>query len=427
MSGKEIKVQLQPHNFSNLNNISGVFLLRNTLGKSSNDVALEYQAKHDNVSRTLNKTGILKHLSNEIEYSTNTTIISLIILRLDNFNEISSSLGNDATNKILKSFASRLYSFTDKYTTIGKIDTADFLLIKNNLNHEENIQDYVNKLIKYAKHSINTSGISVELTLHAGVANYPAHGKTAKALVMNANLALASALQKHKTLDQYTDKSVIITKKPAIKLADIQTALKDNQLRLYYQPILDFKDHSVSSVEELLRWKHPKHGLILPDKFIELVEHSKLVRPVTSWVINRALKDAKSWKNNNLDIKVSVNISERNLLDAHFPKIVAQSLNNNMKPEYLELEISETKLQPISEQAFKLLKRLKNCGVSFTLDNFGKGNTSLHNLRDLPFSKIKIHRSLTTNVIKSNQDALVIDAIIRLAHSYNISVIAGRG
>ena len=424
-NGSSIKVQLQPKNFTSSNNVSSRFTLRNTLGKTGKQVTLEYQAKQDTTSRTLNKAGIIEHLSSEINNAKDKFSISAIVFRLDNFDEITNALGENASDKILRSFASRLYKYTDENTAIGRIHAAEFLLVRKFKTNDNKDQNFAYKIIRSSKNAIHTSGISIELSLHAGLANYPSHGKTANHLIVNARSALKSAIDNKETVELFSKKSKEFRPKPTKKVSEIQKALKENQFKLYYQPVICLKDYSVLSVEALLRWKHPEQGLILPEKFIEKVERSKLVRPVTNWVINKALADGRSWKKFGLDLKISVNISERNLLDAHFPNLVDKCIkNNNMKPSNLELEISETNLQSVSEQSIKVIDRLKKRGVKFTLDNYGKGNTSLVYLRTLPISTIKIDQSLTSNVIKSKEDEAIIDAIVRMAQGLDIAVVA---
>jgi len=424
-NGKPIKIQLQPKNFASNRNVSAKFSLRNTLGKTGKQVTLEYQAKQDETSRTLNKAGIIEHLSYEIKIAKDKFSISAIVFRLDNFDEITSALGDQASDKILRSFASRLYKCTDENTAIGRIHTAEFLLVRKYKISDNRDQNLAYKIIRSSKNAIHTSGISVELSLHAGMANFPSHGKTANHLIVNARSALKTAIENQETVELFCKKSDKFKPKPIRKVSEIQKALKENQFRLYYQPIINMKDYSVLSVEALLRWKHPEQGLLLPNNFIYKVERSKLVRPVTTWVINKALSDAHSWKKYGLNLKISVNISERNLLDAHFPKLVDECLNNNrIKPSNLELEISETNFQSVSEQSIKVLNRLKRRGIKITIDNYGKGNTSLVYLRKLPISTIKIDQSLTSNVIKSKQDEAIIDAIVRMAQGLNIAVVA---
>ncbi len=423
-SGQEISLQLQPVSNSSVSNTVARFILRNARGKSGTDVALEYQAKQDRVSHTLNKESITEHLTTSIVQLGDNHSITILLLNIANFKEINSTLGKEACINILKSFAKRLHKNTSETAAIGRIDSAEFLIVFKHTTNEK-ITKQITKIIKDAKNAVHCSGISIELDVHAGIANCPKDSKQAETLIEKAQLALSSAQNKNKNLASYDKKQQTTNKKPKKSIHEIAVALKQNQFRLYYQPIIDLYSNEVTSAEALLRWKHPKKGLLRPSEFIDRVEHSKLVRPVTKWVVNKALEDARTIGRYGLNMTISVNISERNLLDAHFPLIVAECINKNkMRAENIEFEISEKNLYLVPEQAMKLLNRFKKNGINFSLDNYGAENTSLHNLKNMPFSKIKIHRSLTSKVIKSSQNEIVIDAIVRLAHGFGIRVVA---
>ena len=425
-NGKSICLQIQPKNNSYANSTIAQFSLRNTRGKSGIHVALEYQAKQDKISHTLNSDGVNEHLEKLISNTEGASTFSVAVLRIDNFNEIINTLGQDSAAKIIKSFANRLYKDTTASATIGRVENSDFIVVFNSeSNASSTIKKQLTKLINSSKNAIHASGISVELSLHAGLANYPAHGSNPKELIKAARLALANAIHGNKSFEIFSKNERNKSNKVNNSLLEIHTALKEQQFKLFYQPIIKASDHTVCSAEALIRWKHPTKGLVKPSEFISQIEHSKLVRPVTKWIINTALKDARELAKRGLDISISVNISEINLLDAHFPSLVADCIKTNkMSAKNIEFEISEKKLHLISEQAIKLLSRLKSCGINFSLDNYGAENTSLLNLRELPFSRIKIHRSLVSKVIKSPQDEVVIDTIARLAHGFDISVVA---
>ena len=423
-NGDTIKLQLQLKKNTHVNSISAQFILRNTMGKSGEVVALEYQAKQDKISRTLNSEGIHEYLEKVTSETNRNTAVTILILRIVNLIEITSTLGQESSEKIIKSFAANIYKNTDDSATIGRIHNSEFLVV---FKHSKNtsIVNQINKVIKIAKNTIHTSGISIELDLHAGMANCPEHGRTADILVHAARSALTIAIDKDKKLETYKKEEKRKTQQKPSSLLEINTALKENQFKLFYQPIIGMNDNGVTSAEALLRWKHPERGLIRPSEFIEQIEHSKLVRPMTKWVINTALRDARQLARYGIDLSISVNISERNLMDSHFPVLVAECINKNkMRANNIEFEISEKKLHQIPEQALKLLTKLKKNGINFSLDNYGSENMSLLNLRQLPFNKIKIHRPLVSKVIKSQQDEVVIDAIIRLAHGFGISVVA---
>ena len=423
-NGKHIGLQLQPKNKTYIDSVATQFILRNTMGKTGAAVALEYQAKHDKISRTLNKDGVNEYLEKLITETDSTKAITTLLLRIVNLQEITSTLGQESTEKVIRSFATSLYKITDDSATVGRLENTDFLVI---FNHQDssNINTQIAKVLKISKNSIHTSGISVELSLHAGIAIFPEHGGQANELIKSARLALVSAVHNNKKLEVYKQQQKSkLNEESSIRL-EMHTALKEQQFKLFYQPIINLSDNGITTAEALLRWDHPNRGLIRPSEFIDQIEHSKLVRQMTKWVINTALSDARKLGRYGINASISVNISERNLLDSHFPTLIEDCITKNkMRASNIEFEISEKKLHLIPEQALKLITKLKENNIKFTLDNYGAENMSLLNLRQLPFSKIKINRTLISKVIKSTQDEIVIDAIIRLAHGFGISVVA---
>ena len=422
---KTIHLQLLPTEGSYVSDTFTRFILRNKLGPAGTDVSLHYQAKQDRISRAFNEEGILEHLTKTLSKIGNDIKLKILLLRIDDLDEITNSLGPNSSAKLIKSFTKNLHKNTDNETTIGRMDNSDFMIILNHHSDAETDKQ-IQKVLKISKNSIHTSGISIKPDFNVGIAEYPAHGKSTNELIESARSALHKAINNKQETRNYSDKTQTASKNKYGKvLSEIQTAIKEQQFVLYYQPIINLSDNSVSSVEALIRWDHPTKGLIYPDDFIEQVEHSNLIRPFTKYVINQSLVDAREIQRNGFNCTISINISVRNLLDAHFPVLTAECIKKNkMLTSNLEFEISEKKIHQIPEKSVQMLERLKKNGIKFSLDNYGIESTSILNLRKLPFDKIKIHKSLVAKIIKSAKDETVIDAIIRLAHEFDMNVVA---
>lgn len=423
-NGEKFALQLTPKDTSYVSNTVTHFILRNTIGKSGADVDLEYQAKLDRVSRALNSKAIREHLNSSIENLEKTHRLKIILLRIDNIEEIIKSLGQESSDKLIKAFTKSLYRITSGTTVIGRMENSDFLLIVKH-EAEQKTNQLIEKIEKLSKNTIHTSGISIETDFRLGIADYPKDGIDSTTLIQSAKLTLLNINDDNKRVITNNKLEITKGKKPVKLLSELQIAIREKQFKLLYQPILNLADNTVDTIEALVRWEHPTKGIIQPNEFIDQIEHSKLVRPFTKLVINQALADTRELQRHDFKCTVSVNISERNLLDAHFPIFAAECINNNkMRSENIEFEISEKNLHLIPEQSVNLLQRLKKHGINFSLDNYGTENSSILNLRELPFNKIKIHKSLVSKIIKSAKDEIIIDAIIRLAHGFNISVVA---
>jgi EAL domain-containing protein (putative c-di-GMP-specific phosphodiesterase class I) len=219
-------------------------------------------------------------------------------------------------------------------------------------------------------------------------------------------------------LDQHTPRRLAL-------MTELSDAIKDNQLILYYQPIINVKGHSIRSVEALIRWQHPKQGMIPSDQFIPDAENSELIKPITEWVLNEALAQCRVWQDSGLDIKVSVNISSRNLLDSELPNKIGILLKKHgIQPDMLELEITESAIILDPDRCFDTLMRASAVGCPIAVDDFGTGYSSLAYLKSLPVSSLKIDCSFVTDMEKDENDAVIVRSIIDLAHNLGLNVIA---
>jgi EAL domain-containing protein (putative c-di-GMP-specific phosphodiesterase class I) len=210
-------------------------------------------------------------------------------------------------------------------------------------------------------------------------------------------------------------------------MSDLRQALESGELSLYYQPKICCTSRRLIGVEALMRWNHPEHGFIPPDQFIPIAEHTGLIKPLTMWVINTALKQCSEWKNSthNLNIRMSVNLSVRNLMDLQFPEEVDELLRQwEIEPGHLEMEITESAVMEDPEHAMKILMSLDALGVQLSIDDFGTGYTSLGYLKKLPVDIIKIDKSFVMNMIMDNSDTVIVRSTIDLAHNLGLRVIA---
>ncbi len=207
--------------------------------------------------------------------------------------------------------------------------------------------------------------------------------------------------------------------------SELRHAIENDQLELFYQPKIDCNSHQVSGVEALVRWRHPRHGLMLPDQFIPLAESTGLIKPLTTWVVLDALRNCCDWHENGFRLTVAVNISAINLQDPLFPGIVANALKETgAKSEWLELEITETAIMLDPALAIDAINRLHGMGVSLSIDDFGTGYSSMAYLQKLLVAKLKIDKSFVLNMTTNANDAVIVRSLIGLAHNLGLSVVA---
>jgi EAL domain-containing protein (putative c-di-GMP-specific phosphodiesterase class I) len=215
------------------------------------------------------------------------------------------------------------------------------------------------------------------------------------------------------------------TPKRLALLGELRRGLENKELVLFYQPKADIKTGKVTSVEALLRWQHPEHGLTFPDDFIPLAEHTGLIRPLTLYVLNEALAQCHQWQEQGLTLNIAVNLSARNLLDSELPDDVAQLLDTwQVDPSLLKLEITENTIMVDPPKALEVLTKLRDLGVGLSIDDFGTGYSSLSYLRKLPVEEIKIDRSFVMNMPQSENDQQIVRSTIDLASGLGLKVVA---
>jgi EAL domain-containing protein (putative c-di-GMP-specific phosphodiesterase class I) len=212
-----------------------------------------------------------------------------------------------------------------------------------------------------------------------------------------------------------------------VLMGDLRQAIENGELSLNYQPKVSCASGKIIGVEALVRWNHPEHGFIPPDQFIPIAEHTGLIKPLTMWVIDTALQQCREWKYliQDLHIRMSVNLSVRNLLDLQFPEEVYDLLKKwDIDSSSLELEITESAVMEDPDHAMKVLMLLDTLGVQLSIDDFGTGYTSLGYLKKLPVDIIKIDKSFVMNMLMDQSDAMIVRSTIDLAHNLGLSVIA---
>jgi EAL domain-containing protein (putative c-di-GMP-specific phosphodiesterase class I) len=258
-----------------------------------------------------------------------------------------------------------------------------------------------------------------------GIAMYPKHGDDVDTLLRHADVAMYTAKEENAGYAFY-DKARSASDPANLTLvSDLRRALEERELVLYYQPKASLTNGAVESVEALLRWNHPTRGLLGPDQFIPLAQQTGLIKPLTLYVIDDALRQCRVWERAGMTLGVAVNLSVRNLLDAEFPDQVARLLKKRrVRPALLELEITESTMLSDPVRTKRVLDRLAAMGVALSIDDFGTGYSSLSYLSQLPVNEIKIDRSFVMNMADCDNDAVIVRSTIDLARNLGLQVVA---
>lgn len=377
---------------------------------------------HDPLTGLLNRSGLQAYLSQATEGAGSGRPFAVFCLDLDDFKLINDALGHQAGDTLLQAVSQRLQACTRQEDIVARLGGDEFVIIQVGVNRPSDVEHLALRLTRDVGAPIQLDGTTRVVNVSIGISLCPRDGDQAELLLRNADMALYRAKHEGRGLFRFF--------KPTMDLAttnrrtlqfDLHHAIDRDELALVFQPIISIAGSDVTSVEALLRWRHPKQGLISPAEFIPIAESSGLIRPIGAWVLRQACVAGTGWP---APLRVSVNLSPMQFeLDDIFG-IVAQTLRETQFPaERLDLEITETLPLLTNKRNLLALERLRRLGVRLVLDDFGTGYSSLSYLRAFHFDKIKLDRAFIQSM--SEGDGLAIGrAIIKLAHELRIEVTA---
>lgn len=357
--------------------------------------------------------------------------VVLMFLDLDRFKPINDSLGHAAGDRMLKEMATRLLGCVDDDDTVARMGGDEFtLLLQPRINREIAL----NRAIHVAEQILASlvkpfvlEGREFFVTASIGIALSPQDGNELSQLMKNADTAMYHAKERGKNNFQFYQADMNASALERLELeSDLRHALEQNEFVLYYQPQFSGDGKRLTGAEALLRWRHPRRGLVPPGDFIPVLEELGLVVDVGDWVISEACRQLKTWHQAKVRVpKVSVNISARQFSDGQLGTRIATILKETgLPPACLELELTESILMREVSEAMQILAGLKNLGLSIAVDDFGTGYSSLNYLKQFPIDVLKIDRTFVDGLPSGEQDAQIARAIIAMAHSLNLAVIA---
>ncbi|AAM24326.1 diguanylate cyclase (GGDEF)-like protein/PAS domain S-box-containing protein [Caldanaerobacter subterraneus subsp. tengcongensis MB4] len=352
--------------------------------------------------------------------------LAVFFVDLDNFKTINDSLGHHIGDRLLKKVARKLKACLRESDTVSRVGGDEFVILLPDIINIDDTNKVANRILELFNQPIKFNNYELYVTISIGIAIYPDHGKNERAIVKNADIAMYKAKRDGKNSFQYFDS---ITKKE-VEIAstirrDLRFALEKGQFFLHYQPIVDARTGKVVSMEALLRWQHPKKGLISPIHFIPIAEETRQIISIGEWVLRTACKQMKEWRNMGYyGFSVSVNVSVHQLQQPDFAKVVFDILNEiELEPRFLELEITETVLIEAMDTVVRNLYRLKEMGVKIIIDDFGTENSSFKYLQKFTVDGLKIDRSFVSE-IKVEVNKAIVDAITFLGHRMKLGVTA---
>ena len=389
-------------------------------------VAMRHQALHDGLTNLPNRTLLHDRLQQAISVSRREKkMLALIVMDLDQFKAINDTLGHHTGDLVLQQIAIRLQQELRDSDTVARLGGDEFAIMLTTVSGEACVVIKVKKILETICQPLQIEGQSLHAGASLGIALFPEHGDNPERLLRCADIAMYSAKRDRAGFAIYNAAQNLQNTKRIVLENDLRTAIQENQLILHYQPKVDLITNRICGVEALVRWQHPKDGLIFPDNFIHAAEQSGLINSLTHLVFKMAIQQSRKWQQKEMVLPIAVNISAVNLQDPKFPDQVIETMRDHkISSGLLEMEITETALMVDPLYAIETIKKLRDIGIVISIDDFGTGYSSMAYLKKSLVGKIKIDKSFVMEMLKNENDEVIVRAIIDLAHNLGLIVIA---
>jgi diguanylate cyclase (GGDEF)-like protein len=391
----------------------------------------EWLAKHDPLTELPNRMLLHDRLEQAVlTAARNHAGFAFMFIDLDRFKTINDSLGHAVGDELLKGVARRLGDCVRATDTVARLGGDEFAVIVDNLRDgdEEGAQQVAAKMIAAMASPMVIENQPLGTSCSIGISVYPADGRDSATLMKNADVAMYYAKEKGRNNYQFFSAEMNARAQERLSVENyLRLALRRNELVLHYQPRMNVATGRMVGVEALIRWQHPRRGLLAPGKFIDVAEDSGLIVPIGEWVLEQACGQIGAWQRLvDPKLRLSVNISVGQIRDGErLYRAVSQAVSRaRIDPATLELELTESHLMQNIEEKAALLNRLGALGVGISIDDFGTGYSSLSYLKKLPVDSIKIDSSFVRDIEDDPNDEAIIKAILAMAHSLRLSVVA---
>jgi diguanylate cyclase (GGDEF)-like protein/PAS domain S-box-containing protein len=383
---------------------------------------------HDSLTGLPNRLLLEDRLTQAIASATRKgDTLAVLSINLDRFKNVNDSLGHHAGDRVLEQVAERLKGFTRASDTIARSGGDEFVLACSGISDSSQIETIANKMGSIFSTPFLVDQQELQLTASIGVAQFPENGEAAEALLQASSAAMYEAKKKGRgRVNAYSEALTSATRRQNELEADLLEAYSRDEFVIHYQPFVDSRSGQITGMEALLRWKHPRLGLIPPDRFIPQLEELGIMKKVGGWVLRTACIQAKEWNRRyHPPLRVAVNVSSQQFYEGNIIDAVESALRDSgLDAKHLELELTESRILDDSEATLAIMRHLKQIGVSISLDDFGTGWSSLSYLRRFPLDRIKIDRSFVRDIATQPDACAMVKSILALSQALGISNIA---
>ncbi len=349
--------------------------------------------------------------------------MSLLYLGIDEFADLNNAYGHELGDAVLTELAKRLADRAPQRHMVSRWAGDEFLLVMNG--DIEQARPAASALLDSLSRPFIVGGTEVAISASVGIASYPRHG--ARHLMVGNAVTAMRAAKTHGggAFAEYDARMGVDVREQQELARDLRTAVQKGELELYYQPKIDARSLQVTSAEALLRWHHPRHGIVSPSLFIPIAERHRLIGDIGNWVLEEAARQAGTWRDAGLRMRVAFNVSAYQMRQDDFADRLAQALKSNrLQPSRFTCEITETVAMEDTRVTQEAFERLRKLGVHISIDDFGTGHSSLALLRRLPAAELKIDRSFVADVATSSEARSIITAVVQVARALGLRVVA---
>lgn len=392
------------------------------------EAELEFHVNRDALTGLANRNLLCDRLSQAIAYASRYAHpVWVVFINLDRFKLVNDTLGFEADDVLLKIIAERLCSAVRESDTVARLGGDEFVVVLPERTDETLSPAVVQRIMAAATQSFTIDSHEYFPSYSVGIAVFPSDGDDAEVLIQHAHIAMYRAKESGNNSFQFYTSAMNDRALERLHLErDLHVALKREEFVLYYQPQVELRTGHIIGMEALLRWQHPRLGLVSPTRFIGLAEETGLIVPIGNWVLRTACMQCKTWQLAGLgQLRVAVNLSVRQFVQQDLVQSIANILSEaGLEPQYLDIELTESLVMADVEQAVGILRDLKALGVHLSIDDFGTGYSSLAYLKRFPINVLKVDQSFVLDITSNPDDAAIARSVISLAHSLRLQVIA---
>ncbi|HYL03418.1 MAG TPA: EAL domain-containing protein [Steroidobacteraceae bacterium] len=399
-----------------------------TQGLEAANKQLRHLASHDSLTGLPNRVLLDDRLAQAVAHAERDGhSFAIVMFDLDRFKVVNDSFGHRAGDHLIKEVAHRLAGIARSTDTVARLGGDEFLFIMDRLAKREDAVQIARRAVEALSQPIRLGDVDIHASASIGIAMFPADGKGVDTLIANADAAMYCAKQRGRNNIQCYAAGMNSITQDKVKLeSDLHAALTLQQFELHYQPKIETITGTIHGAEALVRWRHPERGLVPPGEFIPLAEACGLIDKIGEWVVREACRQARAWQKQGLPpLRVAVNLSALQFRHGNLLHMIGEALRAaELEPRFLEVEITESALMSDPEESVNILEQLSRMGVVVSVDDFGTGYSSMSYLRRFPIDKLKIDRAFIGEVISRADDASIVRAIVSLAHSLRLKVVA---